>query len=186
MRKILSILVLLFITLPLAAQNMKFMGIPLGSSIASFKQSLINKGFSWDSKKSDSREYNSMYIFDGKFSGERVGLSVCITPKTRKVYEVCVRFKDLAYSNYGNGISFDDQDYKYDKLYQSLCNKYGQPTYYKIKLNDQFPCSTLWETSSGTVELFYSWYKNTYRNLDLVYTDYKTSNQNETEKDSDL
>lgn len=174
------------ITLSMTAQHMKFMGIPMGCSMNSFKQQLINKGFKVNIKKTNDKLYNGMYCFNGKFSGELAGLSVSFSPKSRTVYTVNVRFKGLAYSKYRNELKMEDQDARYDALVEGLTKKYGDPKYYKVKLSEEFPLATIWETPSGEVSLFYSWYLNTYRNMDLFYKDYSAASKNKKEKESDL
>ena len=186
MKRIISLSILVFLlALPALSQSMKFMDIPLGINISSFKQKLLNKGFKFDSKNTESDEFHGMYIFDGRFAGQLVGLSVCVSPKTKSVYSVCVRFKNLAYSEYGNGISLKDQDFEYNKLFDNISQKYGMPTYNRVKLSDQIPIATLWETSEGTIDLSVRWYYH-YRSLDLIYTDNKANKINEKEKQSDL
>ena len=45
MRKVFISIMLLMITLSINAQHMSFMGIPMGTHINNFKQSIISKGF---------------------------------------------------------------------------------------------------------------------------------------------
>lgn len=67
------------------AQNISFMGIPLGTSLNDFKGKLAGKGYTYDDYISNKGDSHDTYYFDGVFAGSVVTLSVT-TPQNQNLY----------------------------------------------------------------------------------------------------
>lgn len=165
-------------------QNIFFMGIPLGIPLDSFKQQLLAKGFTYDSERSDNIEYYDTFLFDGRFAGEVVGVSVFVSPKSHIVYSVSVLFKGYACSIYGTGCSENTQNGKFDDIKTSLCKKYPSVIPYGWE-NDEFPKNVCWKSEKWSVSLCISRYGSAWKNLVLVYTDEEALAKANAEKESD-
>lgn len=173
------------------SQSIKFIGIPLGIPISSFKKQLIAKGFKYDPKDENNIYYINTYTFNGKFAGEAASVSVYVTPKSKTVYSVWVRFVGFIYSRYGTGTSSEiSQEYKFDKLRKSLCNKYNNVQPYDWS-SDNTVKGTTWETNNGRISLTIHWFKDiegyyNYKFLDLMYDDCRANKKYDIEANSDL
>ncbi len=165
-------------------QNISFMGIPLGIPLDSFKQQLLAKGFTYDSERSDNTEYYDTFLFDGRFAGEVVGVSVFVSPKSHIVYSVAVQFNGYAWSIYGTGVSENTQNGKFDDIKASLCKKYPSVIPYEWQ-NDEFPRNVCWKSEKWSISLCISKYGSAWKNLGLTYTDEEAVAKAIAEKESD-
>ena len=172
-KKIFLIFVLSVITLSLSAQHMSFMGIPIGTHINTFRQSILSKGF----KPFSSRDAApNIYCFNGTFSGYRVTLNVQVTPKTKKVYSVYTVFTDFFYfksgynPRYGSGVSMKDITNVFNDLSAKLTKKYGN--YYNYNPSDpQYLKWHIWHCKGGSIGLVIANY-NDAPNCVKMFIDY--------------
>lgn len=104
------------------AQNVSFMGIPLGTSLNDFKAKLSEKGYTYDDYKSNKGDSHDTYYFNGVFAGSVVTLSVTTTPKSKLISAVSVGFKD--YTTEKEDVTESFINSKYKEIEQSLRNKY--------------------------------------------------------------
>ena len=183
MKKILVIALCLFCFI-CKAQNMSFLGIPMGTNIESFKRELLAKnGFS-----DHPLPYENIYGVDGIFAGMQAAISIETTPKSKLVYEVTVAFTDLSYDVYDIDAAQKQElqeDY-YEQTRLKLINKYGNPTQNTISYNC-FLKWCYWETNLGRVDLkIYQPIDDlSYRRLQVSYIDSKTAQKNLSEEDAD-
>ncbi len=176
-------IVLLFCSIIGYSQNIRFMGIPLGISHTSFKKQLLSKDFTYDSEKSNNVKFNNIYVYHGKFSGEVAGLSVMVTPKSKIVYGVNVRFK--GYSGYSLDVSEDSQDYKFEEIKQSISKKYCDAEQYDWSGTEIYKATT-WQTPEWRIDLYIHHYRDGWRSIDLTYTDLIAQKKNNQEAESDF
>lgn len=165
-------------------QNICFMGIPLGIPLDSFKQQLLAKGFTYDSERSDNVEYHDTFLFDGRFAGEVVGVSVFVCPKSHIVHSVAVQFNEYAWSIYGTGVSENTQNAKFDEIKTSLCKKYPSANLL-IWQNEEFPRYAYWKSEKWSISLSIARYGSAWKNLGLTYTDEEAAAKAEAERESD-
>lgn len=104
------------------AQNISFMGIPLGTNLNDFKEKLTEKGYTYDNYKSNRGDSHDTYYFDGVFAGSVVTLSVTTTPKSKLISAVSVGFKD--YTTEREDVTESYINTKYKEIEQSLRNKH--------------------------------------------------------------
>ena len=178
------IVLVLFCTAIGVGQNIRIMGIPLGISYNSFKQQLLSNDFTYNAEKSDVNEFSDTYLFNGKFAGENVGLSVYVTPKSKIVYSVGIRFKSYAYSIYDTGVSERTQIDKYNKIKRTICDKYSFVEPFEWD-GDNTPMAVSWSTEKWSIVLVISWYNSAWKNIDLVYTDNEAEKNYLSEIESD-
>ncbi len=189
MKKYLLSFVLLVISLSLSAQHMSFMGIPMGTHINTFKQSILSKGF-----KPTSSEAPNMYCFNGgTFSGNNVTLNVQVTPKTKKVYGVYAVFTDFFHfksgynPRYGSGVSMKLLYDVFDDLSTKLTKKYGN--YFSYNPNDsQYYKWNYWTCKGGNISLVIVNYDDTPDcvRMFIHYTDESTEKIDIQEENDDL
>ena len=178
-------------SLCIVAQHISFMGIPMGTHINTFKQSILSKGFK---SKSVSDAAPNIYCFDrGIFSGYRVTLNVQVTPKSKKVYSVYAVFTDFLYFkpgyqlNNGNSVSMKDIVDTFDDLSKKLTNKYGN--YFSYKPEDpQFLKWHTWQAKGGDISLVIANYNDTPEcvKIYIEYSDESTRKLNSKEENKDL
>ena len=162
---------------------MSFMGIPMGTDIASFKQKLLAKNDFSDHPL----PYDNIYGVDGVFAGKRAAFSILTTPKSKLVYEVVVVFTDFSYYVYDKDASQKQELledlFEWTKL--KLINKYGEPT--RNTSSDCYLKWCYWITDRGRVDLMIEKPIDdlSYRRLQVVYEDGKTSQKNMDEEDAD-
>ncbi len=184
--KRLCLMALLFCGLICNAQTLKFLGIPLGISSTAFKQKLLSKGFTYSSEESNNGIYIDNYIFYGNFAGDYASVCLRVTPKTRLVYCVSVRFLNYKYSPYVAGVMTEElQNWKFNTIKNIIIEKYPNLSYYDFS-SDDYPLSTIWEDDKYEIALVISWYANYWRNMDLNYTDKTTQQKREKEKYNDF
>ncbi len=205
MKKIYTIVcvIISFQSLLLAQNNsstLNFMGIPLGISITEFKQKMLSKGFKYNAEESNSIVYSDMYLFKGRFAGENVGVSVSVTPHSRIVYSVNVRFIDY---NHPLNMTEDAQRAQLSKFYEireAIRKKYKfEPIDWS---KDFIVKASSWEKTAWSIFLSLSyetrsvqWPTNDYlsyetrlvqwQTIDLMYTDKKAEKKAEIEKEND-
>lgn len=191
MKKLFSLVcaIISFQSLLLAQNNsstLNFMGIPLGISITEFKQKMLSKGFRYNAEESNSIEYGDMYLFKGRFAGENVGVSVSVTPHSRIVYSVGVRFIDY---NHPHNMTEEAQRSQLSKFYEireAIRKKY------KFEPNDwskDFVVkASSWEKTAWNILLVLSYDTRTniqWQTIDLMYTDKNAEKKTEIEKEND-
>lgn len=191
MKKLFSLVcaIISFQSLLLAQNNsstLNFMGIPLGISITEFKQKMLSKGFRYNAEESNSIEYGDMYLFKGRFAGENVGVSVSVTPHSRIVYSVGVRFIDY---NHPHNMTEEAQRAQISKFYEireAIRKKY------KFEPNDwskDFVVkASSWEKTAWNILLVLSYDTRTniqWQTIDLMYTDKNAEKKAEIEKEND-
>jgi len=185
MRFLLSF-VISFITLSMSAQHISFMGIPLGTHINTFRQSILPKRF-----KATSAAAPNTYCFEGGFSGYNVTLNVLVTPKTKKVYKVYGVFTDVIHCKSGNDYrcttSMDGVNNAFKDLCQKLTRKYG--SYYPFNPNDaQYYKWYNWDAKGGNIDLSIVCFNDQpdYVKLIICYNDKATQRLNDQEEYDDI
>lgn len=162
------------------------MGISLGRPISEFKQNMISKGFEFNDDESNKTMYYDTYLFRGRFAGEDVGVSVYVTPHSRIVYCVSVRFIDYNNPHRMTEEALKAQLSKFNEIRESISKKYKIEPYdwshdYVVKAskwgktNWSIDLSIMYDTSSD-----FQW-----QTIDLQYTDKKAEKKAELEKESD-
>lgn len=191
MKKLFIFFVLSIITLPLSAQHVRFMGIPMGTHINTFRKSILSKGYR---HFSSSDAAPNIYYFDGgTFCGYRVSLNVQVTPKTKKVYDVHAIFSDFFHfksgfnPRYGVGVSIKDITDLFYNLSTRLTQKYGN--YFDFNPNNPvFIKWRYWHTRGGYVSLIIACYDD-YPDcvkIAIDYSDESTRSLNDQEEADDL
>lgn len=178
MKKIIFLVFFMSFVVPSYCQQYgSFMGIKLGGDINTFIKQISSKGFEYD--RQDAIHPEAHYL-KGAYLGEYVELLVGITPQTHKVWVVEVMF-----SRYKIGEARDsDIKFYYNELKNKIKAKYGTPTHDDHPLGDLEGCWADWNNSIGSISLGYSKYIGSY--LNISFTDSKTHNIYEKEKDSYL
>lgn len=163
---------------------MSFLGIPMGTDIASFKQELLAK----DGFKDHPLHYDNIYGADGIFAGMVAAISIATTPKSKLVCDVAVAFTDFSYETYDSNAEQmqQAQENAYEYCKAKLINKYGNPTQNTIT----FGCNLkwcYWELNEGRIDLMITQPADTktHRKLQLVYEDKITGQKNMIEEDED-
>lgn len=118
MKKSLIILILsvLAMCLPVQAEHLKFMGIPLTGTITQFQQKLAAKGVKYDKAMSQQLPAG-VRMFNGTFAGEKSKIFVYYDPSSKVVY------KAKAVSGYPSASSCNT---KYEDLKSMLSSKYSE------------------------------------------------------------
>jgi len=162
------------------------MGIPLGISITEFKQKMLSKGFRYNAEESNSIEYGDMYLFKGRFAGENVGVSVSVTPHSRIVYSVGVRFIDY---NHPHNMTEEAQRSQLSKFYEireAIRKKYNfEPNDWS---KDFVVKASSWEKTAWNILLVLSYDTRTniqWQTIDLMYEDKNAKKKAEIEKEND-
>lgn len=190
MKRIIICIILLLFAINISAQHLNFMGIPMGSHINTFSKSLESKGFKLAT--GTGMNYPNFYYYSGVFAGERVGLTVIVTPSTKKVSDVGVIFADYIHyksglnSSYGVGVSLDKINILFNDLSRDLTKKYGVPI--ESEKDDPMIKKSHWfRTNEGDIHLHIEYIeeKNIVR-VSLSYTDKSTDKLNSQERLNDL
>ena len=184
---ILLIISIVALGIPMQAQHLKFMGIPLTGTITQFQSKLTAKGVKYD--KALSRELPAgSRAFTGTFAGEKANIFVYYDPSTKIVYRA-----KAAIGCDTEGIC----DYKYDELKSMLSSKYmdayeesgyqeGHESYLYVISQD---VGDDLRDLVGTIGIYVSQsdflYPYEYY-LHVDYTDYANSNKNSKSKMKDL
>lgn len=144
-----------------SSQSIMFNGIPVGGNIKTFKQKMIQKGYSLQD------EYNGEYIkMKGIFANEPSYFYADATKKTNTVYQVKV---------YWQGDSFDvgydtDIEEELEKLHKAMISKYGEPTEIEEKDSSYNGSVLRWIKPTGTIEVIYDKKRYKSGHIYLVYT----------------
>ena len=153
------------------AQNLNFLGIPLGSSYPSFKQKLLSKGLSYDKEKSNNGEFINRFLFKGTFAGENARITVAVTPKSKLVSCVLVRFINWGHYPYDKKTPSDElQNKKYEEIKRGICSRYPSIKAEDFFYDNENRRGTLWETDNWVIDLHTSWHDG-WKNIDLFYRD---------------
>ena len=183
---ILLILCLFAISLPMQAEHMKFMGIPLTGTITQFQSKLQAKGVKYD--KTNSQLFPAgIRAFKGNFAGEKADIFVYYDPSTKIVY----RAKAVV------GYYAESQcEQKYEEMKSMLSTKYsdayetsdyreGHEVYhyvtYELKNEDVkiFGTIDLYVTDAEIWDDFKQY-------LHIDYSDFENDQKNENSKMKDL
>lgn len=93
MKKIISVLFAFFLCMAASAQqHMKFMGIPLDSTIDNFALKLKAKGVVYDAASSKAAG-QGIRLFNGMFMGEKATFAVLYNPKSKIVFSAVVEIQ---------------------------------------------------------------------------------------------
>lgn len=179
MKKIISLLVVLTMTLGTMAQSqhLKFMGIPLNGTISAFHQKLVAKGYKPDV------EYNKQSgpgarSFKGTFFGREAFINVFYNPKTKIVYRA------KAFLRY---TSEEDMQSVYQELKVALGEKYSGAL---VSEGEGYGYEDMtYYVDEGRIDLFCSKYDDsypTYYNVHVDYWDDINSKKNEDKNMDDL
>lgn len=191
MKKLFSVvcLIISFQSLLLAQNNsttFNFMGIPLGISITEFNQKMLLKGFIYNAEESNSIVYGDMYLFKGRFAGENVGVSVSVTPHSRIVYSVSVRFIDYNRPHNTTEEAQRTQLSKFYEIREAIRKKYK---FDPIDWSEDFVVkASSWEKPAWDILLSLSYDTRTniqWQTIDLMYTDKNAKKKAEIEKEND-
>lgn len=162
--------------------QIKYHGISLGIPFSSFKQQLLAKGYKYNADLS--AEHQNDYSFHGTFAGEKVYIWVFVTPKSKLVYAVQVRFPEYDYSIYGRNVSDDVQTWKYNSIKNSLLKKYPTITPKEWKLQS-ITKATDWVTNNWEISLSTGFVDSEWQYLCLIYEDKLTKAKVEQEQSED-
>ena len=175
MKKLILLLAILSFSLNALAQRMNFLGQPLGCSLNTFKQRMINKGYKYQGEVE-----KNIYYFDGSFGGDNVLVGACVTPKTKTVYEIIVYFNQFESYSF-NDASIDRQEWKFNKLVDAYMSKYGNPSIHNF---DKKLYS--WNYEYGYISIYIGEEDlSGKRALCVFYNDFKAAELNEKECESD-
>ena len=112
---ILLIISIVALCIPMQAQHMKFMGIPITGTITQFQSKLTAKGVKYD-KASSQLLPSGVRAYSGTFAGEDAKIYVYYNTTSKVVYEA------KAVMSYATESS---RDSKYDDLKSLLLSKYA-------------------------------------------------------------
>lgn len=184
---ILLIISIVALCIPVQAQHLKFMGIPLNGTITQFQSKLTAKGVKYDKTLSQDLSAGTR-VFDGTFAGEKAKIFVYYDPSTKIVYRA-----KAAIGCESESIC----DYKYNELKSLLSSKY-MDAYEESGYQDGHE-SYLFVISQdvgkdlrdlvGTIGIYVSQSDFLYPYeyfLQIDYTDYANSNKSEESKMKDL
>ncbi len=101
--------------IPVQAQHLKFMGIPLNGTITQFQSKLTAKGVKYDKASSQSLP-SGVRVYSGTFAGEDAKIYVYYNTTSKVVYEAKAVMSYAAESI---------RDSKYDDLKSLLLSKYA-------------------------------------------------------------
>ncbi len=181
MRRIIFLVIMTFVTLTINAQHLNFLGIQMGSNISSFRKALLaRRGF-----RAMAKTDPNIYPVKGIFNGHKATFSICVTPKTRKVYSVYVSFDDYLCFDYSVESIKDMQYSMYKKFKRELSTKYGQP--YESTTVRGWLIASGWSLKYGKVYLVIDQPLDvpSLRRLAVSYDDKITLRLNEQETSSD-
>lgn len=165
------------------AQNVSFMGIPLGTSLNDFKGKLTDKGYAYDDYNSNRGDSHDTYYFDGVFAGSVVTLSVTTTPKSKLVSAVSVGFKD--YTTEKEGVTESSINSKYKEIEQSLKNKYTNTEINRWS-NGSIIKATSFKGNGWGINLSIQMQTDgIYKGICLLYVDYDTFSKAKKEFEED-
>lgn len=185
MRKSIILLVLMISAalVPLQAQHLKFMGIPLTGTITQFQQKLAAKGVTYD-KTASARSDKGTRIFKGSFAGSEATIVVWYDVNTKIVHGA---------KAYYECYSTKSRDNKYDELKSMLETKYASEI---IDTKQEDGLERLYITVTddtgqyilGFIYLyrFESQYSYGEYTVHVEYSDFKNSIKNQTNKMDDL
>jgi len=162
MKKLLSLLVVLTMTLGAMAQSqhLKFMGIPLNGTISAFHQKLVAKGYKPDVEVNKRSRPGSRY-FKGTFFGSEAVVYVYYNPKTKIVYRAKAVLK---YTSEGIMQSV------YQELKVALGEKYSGALVSKGESHGYEDMT--YYVDEGRIDLFCAKYDLSYPTYYNVYVDY--------------
>lgn len=165
------------------AQNISFMGIPLGTSLNEFKGKLAGKGYTYDDYISNKGDSHDTYYFDGVFAGSVVTLSVTTTPKSKLVSAISVGFKD--YTTEKEGVTESSINSKYKEIEQSLKDKYTNAKVDKWS-NGSIIKATSFKGKGWGINLSIQMQSDgIYKGICLLYSDFDTFSKAEKEFEED-
>ena len=168
---VLTIMYLCFI--PIMAQHMNFLGKPLGCSINTFKQRMVERGY-----KSNGEVEPTAYSFDGVFGGDRVLVAAYVTPKSNIVYSVGVFYLDYTSKSYDES-SLNSQMDKFESLISSFTKKYGDIS----RKGNKF---VIWELEYGDIIINIPGDdEDISKNLIVWYNDEQSTKLRDEERESD-
>lgn len=184
MKRLLLILFLACSTLVNAQQHMKFMGIPMGTHINTFKQALANKGFKHGELSS---VYNECLFWGSTFYNREVYLTVSVTPKTKKVHKILVVFNSFSYLTKKQIQAFNEAKSFYNDLATSLNKKYKKTASNSIDILelDKGWKGDTWSATGGDIALELHSMPLKYQ-ITITYFDSSTFFLNKKEAESDL
>lgn len=179
MKKLLSLLVVLTMTLGVMAQSqhLKFMGIPLNGAISAFHQKLVAKGYK-PAVEVNKQSGPGVRSFKGTFFGSEAYIHVFYNPKTKIVYRA------KAYLEY---TSEEDMQSVYQELKVALGEKYSGALVSEGKSYGYE--DMIYSVDEGRIDLFCDKYDDSYPTYYQVHVDYRddiNSKKNEDKNMDDL
>lgn len=181
MRKFIFFIIMMFASITMNAQHLNFLGIQMGGNITSFRKALLAKrGF-----RATTKTDPNIYPVKGLFNGRKATFSICVTPKTRKVYSVYVSFDDYLCFDYSSESIKEMQYQMYKKFKSELSSKYGNP-YESTTISGSLIVSN-WSLKFGDVYLSIDTPSDvpSLRRLAVIYNDKSTTKLNDRETSSD-
>lgn len=163
----------LMLTASLAmAQHMQFLNNPLGCSLTTFKQRMIEKGYKFNGEVEP-----NIYEFEGRFGGDKVAVGAFVTPKSKIVYEVAVFYDDYYANN--SPKSIESQNRKREFLEESFVKKYGD---YTVKSENY----TTWFFDNGEISIGVgTGFTEDGNPLVVWYSDEESKQKNQLEREED-
>ena len=168
----LIIIAILSISVPVHAQHLKFMEIPLNGTITQFQEKLKAKGMRYDKFTSQHFPEGSRF-FDGVFAGEKARLIVYYDIKTKIVWRAKVT---IDYS------TKEIWQRKYSEMREILLKKYGYDSEYYDGEQDGYDAFELYVRDTkgktlGRINLYFGMFDYKYT-LFICYTDEQNEEQN--------
>lgn len=183
---ILLIISIVALCIPLQAQHMKFMGIPLTGTITQFQSKLTAKGVKYD--KVLSRELSAgTRVFDGVFAGEKAKIYVYYDPSSKIVYRAkavvtceTMSICESKYQEFKSLLSTKYNCYEEESEYDGHeCNTYMITKENPTSMDDIIGGITLYVSTSEFIYPIEHY-------LHIDYNDYKNSIKSEVVKMDDL
>lgn len=154
----------LFMVIPIHAEHMKFMGIPLTGTITQFQNKLTAKSITYDKEFSSHLEAG-IRAFNGVFAGEKAQIFIYYNVSTKIVYKARV---SIACEN--ATICSNKYETMKSMLYQKYGDKYAQTQHVYGSEN------MLWKIPNANVDAvignIYLSISDSYRPRYYLYIDY--------------
>ncbi len=170
----------------IAADHLKFMGIPLTGSISNFQTRLIAKGCKVN--RTSKALPKGIRSFTGKFAGEEADIYVYYNEKTNVVYRakavVTATSDNIRENKYSDFRSMLRQKYPFDKFIDDEQDDYPNFAIYVTDDTGSIPVGTiaLYQNKLGFI---YSSLREEW-SIHIDYTDYQNDQANDNSKMEDL
>lgn len=184
MKRLIFSFFIIFLSLSISAQHLKFMGIPIDGNINTFASKLNAKGFSISPLNKDAGV--GLRIMVGRFFNEAAQLWISYTPSTKTVYSVRVVFwsdSETVCKSFKEELEESIKE-KYDYEYEDGKTMGGTPiNVYYIYTNDIYE-GQIYVGVSEHKDLTYGFHDG--YDVNLTYQDYINSSKDNNRKENDI